>query len=516
VPLALLRATAWAALAVLIVDPGCVRAGDGAVTVLLDGSHSMTDERDSTRWQAAVDTARAIAGGRGRILLFGGEQPVPYAAGAAPAAASSRVLPALRLAAAGGGPVAVVTDGVVDDAAAIPADLLRAVRVVVVPRDPGPDAGVAALAVPPFLRAGDTALAVVDLAVAGTSREDTTSVELAEDGRTVVRLRVPLGAGGSLRRELRFVPAASDARRVRRYEIRLAGWPRDADARNDRLATVAAVAPTSAIVVVSDQPDWDVRALGAALGQTSGAPVRTFVRVSDAGWRDARTLRPAGEAAVQGEVARAALVVAHGTPALVQATAARARGAVVRWPVGAPREGDWYVAGGDAASPVGSALAGVPVESLPPLELQRAPVGDTTGWTALLVRRDRRGGVVPAIAGRGAGARRRVDVGATGLWRWAARGGVAGETYRALVAALTDWVLAGGTPEQQSLAALRDSLAQGATELLPRAVTLAPRAGEAGPARTARLPLRHTPWLYLVVIGALVIEWTARRRAGLR
>jgi hypothetical protein len=29
-------------------------------------------------------------------------------------------------------------------------------------------------------------------------------------------------------------------------------------------------------------------------------------------------------------------------------------------------------------------------------------------------------------------------------------------------------------------------------------------------------PLRRRPWLYFVVVGALVLEWVARRRAGLR
>ncbi len=476
----------------------------------------MTDGGDSTRWRAAVDSARAIAGGRGRILLFGGDQPGAWTPAAVPAAESSRLLPALRIAVAADGPVVAVTDGAVDDASAIPPELLRAVRVVLVPRAGRPDAGVAALALPAALRGADTALATVDIAVQGAAAGDTATVELLEEGRVLARLRVDLAGGGSLRRELRFVPAAADTRRVRRFEARLAGWTRDTDARNDRIATVAAVAPTSTIVVVSDQPDWDVRALGTALGQTSGAPVRTFVRVSAGGWRDARSLGVAGDPAVQAEVARATLVVAHGSPALVEATAARARGALVRWPVGAAREGDWYVAGGDPASPVGAALAGVPVESLPPLELLRDVRTERTAWTTLLLRRDRRGAAVAVLAGSETDGRRALDVGVSGLWRWASRGGVAGEGYRALVAAATDWLLAGGDTGQGSLAAARDSLARGVGELLPRAVTLPAQAGAAGRAGTTRLPLRHTPWLYFGVIAALVLEWTARRRAGLR
>ena len=516
VPLALLRAVAWAGVAALLVDPGCTRSDAPLMTVLLDGSRSMTDAADSTRWHAAVDSARALAGSRGRILLFGGDQPRAWSADATPSAASSRLLPALRSAAAAGGPVAVVTDGVVDDAPGIPADLLDAAKIVIVPRTQAPDAGVATIAVPAALRAGDSALATVDVVSAGASTADSATLEFTEDGRALARHRIALGAGGSLRREVRFIPATADARRVRRYEARLTGWSRDADPRNDRLATAAAVAPTSAIVVVSDQPDWDVRALASALGQTSGAPVRSFVRVSATGWRDTRTLRVVGDDAVRSEVARAALVVAHGTPAAVQAAADRARGAVVRWPVSGGREGDWYVTGGDVASPVGGALAGVPVESLPPLELQRDLRADSAGWVAITARRDRRGTAAPVVTGRERGGRRTVEIGATGLWRWASRGGMAGEGYRALVAAATDWLLAGGTPESAALTAMRDSLARGAAELLPRAPTLQARAGAASRATAARLPLRHAVWLYFVVIAALVLEWVARRRMGLR
>jgi len=516
VPLALLRAAAWGGIAALLVDPGCARGAAPGMTVLLDGSRSMTDATDSARWRAAEDTAHALAGGRGRIVVFGGDLPRAFSAGIMPAEPTSRLLPALRLAAAEGGPVAVVTDGAVDDAAGIPADLLRPARIVLLPRPDRPDAGVGAIAVPAALRAGDSALATVDLAVAGAGPPDSVTLELLEDTRVVARTRVPLGGGGSLRRDLRFVPAPAETRRVRRYEARLTGWSRDSDPRNDRLATLAAVAPTSAIVIVSDQPDWDVRALGVALGEVSGAPVRTFVRVSAGGWRETRTLRTVSDGEVAAELHRASLVVAHGTPAWVRAAAVHATGALVRWPVAEAREGDWYAGAADAASPVGAALAGVAPESLPALELQRDVRADSAGWTALLLRRDRRGVAVPALAGHEAGGRRILDVGATGLWRWASRGGVAGEAHRALVASAADWLLAGVSTGSRSLVVARDSMARGAAELLPRRPVLRAQPGEEGRFPPARLPLRHASWLYFGVIAALVLEWVARRRAGLR
>ena len=516
VPLALLRAAAWGGVALLLVDPGCTRSEVPGTTVLLDASRSMTGALDSARWHAAVDSARALAGARGRILVFGDDLPRAWTDTVTPAALTSRLLPALRAAAAAGGPVAIVTDGEVDDAPAVPGDLLASARVLLLPRPAVADAGVALIVLPAELRAGDTATAAVDLAVAGASAGDTTTIELLEAGRVAARQRVALGAGGSLRRELRFVPAAGDARVVRRYEVRLAGWPRDAEPRNDRLATVAAVAPTSTIVTVSDQPDYDVRALAASLAQTSGVPVRSFVRLSASDWRDARTLAAVSERAVLAEASRATLVVAHGTAATVEAMSRRVRGALIRWPVGGGRLGDWYVTGGDVASPIGAALAGVAVESLPPLELQRDLGAEPAGWVAITVRRDRRGTALPALVGGEQGGRRVVDVGVSGLWRWASKGGVASEGYRTLVAAATDWLLAGGTPERAALTAEREALTRGAAELLPRVPTLREQPGRSAASLERRLPLRHAEWLYFVVIAALVVEWTARRRTGLR
>ena len=98
VPLALLRATAWGAVAALLVNPACRSAGADGTTVLLDGSLSMSEPAGDARWRAAVDTARAIAGRAGRIVLFG-DEPQMWAEGATPSANGSRLLPALREAA---------------------------------------------------------------------------------------------------------------------------------------------------------------------------------------------------------------------------------------------------------------------------------------------------------------------------------------------------------------------------------------------------------------------------------
>ena len=116
VPLAVLRAVAWCSVAALLVNPGCRRERVRPVTVLLDGSRSMSDTASDLRWRAALDSARALAGPAGRILMFG-DQPRAWTPTLRPDAPVSRLLPALSEAAASGGPVAIVTDGEVDDAA---------------------------------------------------------------------------------------------------------------------------------------------------------------------------------------------------------------------------------------------------------------------------------------------------------------------------------------------------------------------------------------------------------------
>lgn len=526
--LAALRAAAWGCVAALLIDPGCRREGGGsAPVVLLDRSLSMSDPGPEpgglARWRAALDTARAVAGRGGRVILFGAQpealrEPPP----ARPDAPASRLLPAWREAAALGGPVTVVTDGEVDDARELPPDFLRLARIVVLPRPPRPDVGVAALDLPLALRWGDTATAGVVLVAAGTVASDTATLELREGMRVVARTRIPLGTGGSLRRELRFLPAAPPAgtdRELRRYEARVTGVHDDAEPRDDARATVAEVSRTSAIAVLSDSPDWDFRALSATLRQTAGVPVGAFVRVAPGGpWRDAASLRPVAPSEVEAAVRAASLVVVHGTVAGTAALAALARHGLWRWttPAAGVLAGDWYVAPSATASPLGAALAGVPADSLPPLQALAQQPEDTAEWTAVSARLGRRGRAWPAVVGSERGSLRAVRTLGSGLWRWASKGGVAAEGYRSLVAALTDWLLAQPEREGAALITRRDSLNRGLDELLPRARTLASQPGQRAAGVEETEPLRRMPWVYVAALTALVLEWVGRRRRGMR
>lgn len=492
-PLALLRAVAWGALAALLVNPGCGRVvGLQPTVVLLDHSLSMSAPRDSAgggaRWRTALDTARALAGRGGRILLFGTE-PVALGSGdaARPDAPATRLLPAWREAAALGGPVVVVTDGEVDDAASLPADFLRFARVLVLPRPLAPDVGVAALDLPEALRSGDTATATVVLAAARTAPADTATLELLDGSRVAARARAAVGGGGTFRRELRFVPApppASEPETARRFTARIVGVRDDSEPRDDARTAVAVVSRASTIALFSDSPDWDFRWLALTLRQTAGVPVSAYVRVAPGGpWRDADSLRPVSGAATVAAARGAALVVVHGTAEATAPLAALARHALWRWTEGraAAEAGDWYAAPTASASPVGGALAGVPLDSLPPLQALAPARPGAAEWTALSARLGRLGAARPVIVGADSGGRPVVRLLGWGLWRWASQGGVAAEGYRALVAALTNWSLAAAPGREPALAALRDSLNRGLDELLP------------GPARWARRPGSRSP-----------------------
>jgi hypothetical protein len=513
VPLAVLRAVAWAGVAALLVDPGC-RHGTVPPTVLLDGSRSMEDVGGDARWRAAEDSARRLAAG-GPVVVFGGT-PVAWRPGARPTAATSLLLPALREAASRGGPVVIVTDGEVDDATALPADVMRAARIVVLPRPRLPDAALAGVRLPAVLAAGDTASAEVDVVGSGATPRDSATVELREEGRVVGRRRVGLAAG-SVRATVRFVPAPpSGDRALRRYQALVTGWRRDADPRDDAAATAAAVSRTPAVVLVSESPDWDFRRLTEVLRSARATPVRSFVRVAEGPWRDATTLAQVREDAVRAALLRADLVVAHGPEVAVRDAIRLAPRSTWTWVTGpGAASGDWYVTPEPSASPVGAVLSGVAADSLPPLAAVRPAPKDSTAWTAVRARAGRRGVAQPVLVGGTRDGRHWVEVLGSGLWRWGAKGGVAAEAYRSVVLGLADWLLERGAPDDAGVQALRDSLSRGASERLPRPPVLAPQAGTAVGA-AERVPLQQRPWVYGAILVALSLEWIARRRRGMR
>ena len=445
--LAALRATGVGALVLLIWNPTAVRlgVGDAPRLVLLDASLSMAGQ--GGHWAAALDTARALA--RGDVIWRFGARVTAFDT-LAPRDGATRLAPALAAAAARGGPVAIVTDGAISDRTDAPADLLRFARIVVLPRTPFFDAFVSDVSGPSRIAAGDTIRLRVSYGTAGkreTGNGKGTAVLGANvAGRRIVSRVVTLPDSGIVSTDLSFPVSRLPFPGWVAVDVRLEGVS-DSEPRDDARTVVLRVSAPPSIVLLASPPDWDTRFLAHALEDVAQAAVKVFVAADPGGtrWRDAATL-----AAVRpGEVARAvhgaALLVEAGDPA----TFARvtAKGALLVWPLGRRQEGDWYVQP-PAASPIAGALAGVAWDSLPPVtalaELAAISPSDSSAATALTARLARRGPPRVVIALSQRDGKRRATIAAGGLYRWAFRGGASGEAYRAVVAGLTDWLLAGG------------------------------------------------------------------------
>ena len=444
VGLAALRAAGIAALLVLLWDPPWLpgRTVQRSPLVLLDASLSLAGS--GGRWPEALDSARRLAGAGGVIWRFG----VAVAAfdTLPPGDGASRLAPALTAAAARSGPVTVITDGEIDDLAALPADLRARPRVVTLPRPDFADAYVAAVAGQRRLAATDTLRLRVTVGVAGGSpkgladarREPgagSRSLGVRLGDRRLASRAVTLPDSGTIVVEL-DVPAARLPAGAVALTVALEGGS-DAEPRDDARVLVVETAARPPVVMLADPPDWEVRFLARALADVVRAPVRTYVRLApDGGWRDGATLGPVSE----GEVARAlagARLVVHRSGATVGRTA---RGAARLVLAPAAGEGDWYVTP-PPASPIAGALAGIARDSLPPLSGVAAGAGDSGVAVVLTAALARRGRPAPVVTLREVEGARVATLAATGFWRWGFRGGTPQVAYRTLVAALADWLL---------------------------------------------------------------------------
>ena len=441
--LAALRATGVGALVLLIWNPAAVRLGVGAAPrlVLLDASLSMAGR--GGHWAAALDSARALA--RGDVIWRFGARVTAFDS-TAPRDGASRLAPALAATAARGGPVAIVTDGVISDPADVPADLLRVGRVVVLPRTPFFDAFVSSIDGPGRVGAGDTIRLRVSYGTAGKREtgngKRTATLVASVGGRRLASRVVDLPDSGVVSADLPFPASRFPFPGWVVVEVGLEGVG-DEEARDDARSFVLEVSAQPSIVVLASPPDWDTRFLAHALEDVAHAAVKVLVAADPGGtrWRDAATLAavPAGE--VARAVRGAELLVEAGDPATFARAASR--GAVLLWSPGRRQEGDWYLQP-PAASPIAGALAGVAWDSLPPVTALGELAPDSATAIVLTARLARRGPPRPVIALSQRGGKRRAVIAAGGLYRWAFRGGASGEAYRALVAGLTDWLLAGG------------------------------------------------------------------------
>jgi hypothetical protein len=440
VPLMILRGIAVLSLILLLWNPASSRllpAGDQPL-VLLDASLSIS----GAPWRAALDTARDYARRRAVVWRFG--TAVTAFDTAPPAAGASHLAPALEAAAGRAGEVVVVTDGEIDDVAAIPADLLRRPRVVITPRPSFADAYIAGVEGPRHVTRTDTIRLKVSYGTAGTRDggrgTGKATLVVSVEGRRVASQSVTLPDSGVLTSEI-TLPAS----RVPRpgwsvLDVSLEGM-NDAEPRDDKRQYVVDVSLEPAAVIFASPPDWETRFLARTLGDVARVPVKVFVEMEAGRWRDGATLAPVATSVLTSAAANARLVIAMGEPARTRAFVGGSRNAVLLWPTNG-QPGDWYVER-PLSSPFTAALAGVNWDSLPPATAVVVQTHDSSPATtvALVARLARRGQPRPIVTLEERNGERIATVRAAGLWRWAFRGGAAQEGYRSVVAALVDWLL---------------------------------------------------------------------------
>jgi len=439
--LVVLRATGVAALVLLLWNPVTTRAvaPDDQPIVLLDASLSMT-----SRWRAALDTARALAAGGGGLVWRFGDRVAAFDT-APPADGASHLAPALEAAAARGGQVIVVTDGALDDVTAVPPDLLRRPSIVVLARAPFFDAFVASIDGQRRVTGTDTVRLRVSYGTAGKREggrgQGTATLVVSDGSRRLLAQPVPLPDSGIVSASITLPASRFPLPGWHVLDVRVEGVG-DAEPRDDARRFVIDVSPQPAAVLFASPPDWETRFLARTLGDVARIPVKTFVETEPGRWRDAATLAPVGAADLRRAAQGARLVALAGDPERARAYVPGSAALLV-WPAARSQTGDWYVER-PSPSPLTAALAGIAWDSLPPAVAVGETPRDSDAVTVLTARLARRGAARPVVTLDQPDGRRRATVAAAGLWRWAFRGGAGEEAYRALVAALTDWLLGGG------------------------------------------------------------------------
>lgn len=564
------RAVAWAAIGVLLLNVSCPAPGRRATPlVLLDASISMGTA--GGRWAEA----RKVADSLGEVRRFGDERA---AGDTAPAAGRSLLAPALVAASASGRPVVVVSDGEIEDAPELPADLLAHAGVRLLPRAAVPDVAITAVSGPAQVVVGDTLVLEADVRATAGAAADSAGVEVLSGSTRLGGARAAL-TGGSGRVRLRL-PTAGLTAGERLLRVRLTGV-HDAVPDDDERLHLLGVSATPGAVLLAAPADWDARFLFRTVREVAALPLKGYVRLGPDQWRSMTDLAPVNEADVRRAAAGADLLLLKGAAAGL-AKDARARG-VLLWPSGEGGEaviaGDWYLTGG-GSSPLAGALLGAPTDSFPPA-VQVTPIQPAPeDWVGLTAQEGRRGAPRPVVTGRAEGRVRRMTVSVDGLWRWAFRGGSSEQAYRSLIGASVSWLLGGADSARGAARPLRPVVQRGRAVTFEWVATGAPKplairlaatgsartdtlrfdgsgravlhlapgeyrytleGGGAGlvaverysdellprPVRLANQPLPDTLvpqhsvardwlWLFGLAVAALAGEWLSRRRLGLR
>ena len=564
----LLRWGAVALLVALALDAPAARSRPVREWVALDASLSMA-RGDSATMRAARDTVRAIAAES--VLVFGDSARMRSGVGA-PRDVSTMLRPAIERALGAGHPLAVVTDGELDDPDAI-RTLPAGSRVIVVPHPSQRDAAVTTLDVPRAVVSGDTIEAHVGVA-AGSGGARPGRLALTLDNHPVATSPVDsLPAFGERTITIRTPLSGAAGPAVLRAVITS---PQDAEPRNDTVAVAIDVSRAASAVFVSTSPDFDARYALAVLRGALSIPTRGFYRVAPGEWRVEGALTPVTEADVRQSLRDAPVAIIQGDTAAFGPPRSVTLGPLALI-VTSGTDGEWYPSAAPP-SPLAPALSGLAWDSLPPLGLATTiPKGSWTGLEARLGRGQER---KPVIVGTDE-PRRVAIVAASGLWRWRFRGGVASDAFTAVWGSIFDWLAAeradrrAAVPDERALragdpvrwrrgsaadtsvtvmlrrrdttrvdtltlrfapgvnivesaplaAGIYDATVRGGSALLavnasrewiPRAPRVQSGAVRGAIAADAAPRLRTAGWAYALAIVMLCAEWILRRRRGMR
>jgi len=435
---ALLRAATLSVVILLLFDPvlpGRSTGGTGDRHDLIDASESME--------------AVLVSGTRPR------DAAASWSADRSPAGVeeTDRIADAAaRAIEAGAGEITVATDLRLRDAVALRALASRAPARIEVVDLGGPvvNVGISQLELPSRIRPGETARAIVRLHGEGAA-----TLALVVSGDTLARTPVLLDAAAReqvVALEFTLPESTPDGAGALVAEgvLELEGDGYSPDDR--RLGLLQVDDPGGGLVVVSGQPDWEIRTLLPVLNEVAGIPVQGFLKLSEGRYLTtgvAPSVVSVSE--VREALAASRLTLLHGMlledpedPVL--ALARRSDRILEIGPRGAghpglgtPQPGEWYIAAELPPSPIAAELAGIQLLGLPPLSNLRP--GDTTGASPLSVQRGGTGTAVPAFSWIEDGAQRRVVARAEGFWRWGMRDGAPRELYRRLWSGVVAWLL---------------------------------------------------------------------------
>jgi hypothetical protein len=426
-----LRATAWITALALLLDAPIGRNRRPSPVFAIDASSSMARGRDPSTFRSAAQVARPP--GTDVMWLFGDSVRRASSVPDAPDDSRSALRPVVERAAVEGRPVALFTDGEIDDPEF--ADELPAGSSVILHRPTElPDRALADMRGQPAAAVGDTLELQLQIVGAG-AQEGAGELRFLLDDRLLGVYPLDRTEAGEQNVTAQVVVQGAEGERVLRAVI--AGTP-DAEPRNDTIAVPLLVSRVARASFVSTNPDNDARFALAALRASLQLPVRGFWRVAPGQWRTDGTLSPVAEGEVRDAVREAPLVVIHGDTAYFGDPRAAARGSLVLHHTTGVASGDWFATEAPI-SPISSSLSTAPWDSLPPV----TPVGPEPRGepVALLAQLGRRGGHRPLVV-LSDGPRRVVTIAATGFWRWKFRGGAGSAVYDALYGSIFDWAAA--------------------------------------------------------------------------